>query len=175
MLDAGGDGDLELLSVRDVSKLGWDEKEGQWRTFEESVTSDEADGAYTTCATDFVGDADLDVIGDILTRDGAPTSCATTSRWLYWYRSSSSSATRRRAATATERVRSGTLAAGRAHTGRPRRVARLERPPPSRRSFPPPRRRAPLTEAGLWPRVRLTQRPRGSRTRVRRATDDIVN
>ena len=74
MLDAGGDGDLELLSVRDVSKLGWDEKEGQWRTFEESVTSDEADGAYTTCATDFVGDADLDVIGDILTRDGAPTS-----------------------------------------------------------------------------------------------------
>ena len=45
MLDAGGDGDVELLSVRDVSKLSWDEKEGQWRTFEESVISDEADGA----------------------------------------------------------------------------------------------------------------------------------
>ena len=37
------------------------------------------------------------------------------------------------------------------------------------------RRRPPSTEAGLWPRARLTRRPRGSRTRVRRATDDIVN
>ena len=127
VLDAGGDGDLELLSVRDVSKLGWDEKEGQWRTFEESVTSDEADGAYTTCATDFVGDADLDVIGDILTRDGAPTSCATTCRWLCRYRSSSSPATRSRAAAATERTRSSALAGrGRAHRrASARRAARV--------------------------------------------------